>query len=134
MLAVTQEFTMPPDLKHDLARNVLAVLFIFALMAASFWILRPFLAAIIWSTMIVVSTWPIMLAIQHRLWGMRVIAVMVMTLALLLVFVAPLSAAVGTIVANADEIAGWAKQLAGVKLPPPPDFVEKIPFAGEKTA
>jgi predicted PurR-regulated permease PerM len=37
-------------------------------------------------------------------------------------------------VANADEIAGWAKDLASVKLPPPPDFVEKIPFVGEKTA
>lgn len=125
---------MQPDLKHDLARNVLAVLFIFALMAASFWILRPFLAAVIWSTMIVVSTWPIMLAIQHRLWGMRVLAVTVMTVALLLVFVAPFSAAIGTIVANADEFAGWAKNLAGVKLPPPPDFVEQIPFVGEKAA
>ena len=125
---------MQPEPKHDLARNVLAVLFIFALMAASFWILRPFLAAIIWSTMIVVSTWPIMLAVQRRLWGRRVPAVAVMTVALLLVFVAPFSAAIGTIVANVDEIAGWAKGLAGVTLPPPPDFVEKIPYAGEKVA
>ena len=132
--ALEPESAMQPDLKHDLARNVLAVLFIFALMAASFWILRPFLAALIWSTMIVVSTWPIMLALQRRLWHMRVLAVTVMTIALLLVFVAPFSAAIGTIVANADEIAGWAKDLASVKLPPPPDFVEMIPFVGEKTA
>jgi predicted PurR-regulated permease PerM len=123
---------MPPDLKQDLARNVLAVLAIFALMAASFWILRPFLAAIIWSSMIVVSTWPIMVAIQRRLWGKRALAVAVMTVALLLVFVAPFSAAIGTIVANVDEVAGWAKDLASVKLPPPPDFLEKIPFVGEK--
>jgi predicted PurR-regulated permease PerM len=132
--ALGQESAMQPDLKHDLSRNVLAVLFIFALMAASFWILRPFLAAIIWSTMIVVSTWPIMLALQRRLWGLRVLAVTVMTVALLLIFVAPFSAAIGTIVANADEIAGWARDLASVKLPPPPDFVEKVPFVGEKTA
>jgi predicted PurR-regulated permease PerM len=125
---------MQPDLRRDLARTVLAVLTIFALMAASFWILRPFLAAIIWSSMIVVSTWPIMLAIQRRLWGKRVLAVTVMTAALLLVFVAPFTAAIGTLVANADEIAGWAKDLAGVKLPPPPEFVEKIPFVGEKVA
>jgi predicted PurR-regulated permease PerM len=125
---------MPPDLKHDLARTVLAVLFIFGLIAASAWILRPFLAAIIWATMIVVSTWSVMLAVQRRLWGKRVLAVAVMTLALLLIFVAPFSAAIGTLVANADEIAGWVKGLADVRLPPPPDIVEKIPVVGEKTA
>jgi len=123
---------MPSDLQRDLARTVLAVLTIFALMAASFWILRPFLAAIIWSSMIVVSTWPIMLAIQRRLWGKRVLAVVVMTAALLLIFVAPFSAAIGTIVVNADEIAGWIRGLADVKLPPPPTFIEAIPVVGEK--
>jgi len=123
---------MQPDLRRDLARTVLAVLTIFALMAASFWILRPFLAAIIWSSMIVVSTWPIMLAIQRRLWGKRVLAVVVMTAALLLIFVAPFSAAIGTIVVNADEIAGWIRGLADVKLPPPPTFIEAIPVVGEK--
>jgi predicted PurR-regulated permease PerM len=123
---------METDLRRDLARTVLAVLFIFALIAASFWILRPFLAAIIWSTMIVVSTWPIMLVIQHRLWNKRSLAVTVMTAALLLVFVAPFSAAIGTIVANADEMAGWAKGLSDLKLPPPPAIVEQIPLVGER--
>jgi len=125
---------MQPDLRRDLARTVLAVLTIFALMAASFWILRPFLAAIIWSSMIVVSTWPIMLALQRRLWGKRMLAVTVMTLALLLIFVAPFSAAIGTLVVNADEIAGWIRGLADVKLPPPPAFIEAIPVVGEKAA
>jgi predicted PurR-regulated permease PerM len=120
----------PPH--RDLARTVLAVLFIGGLILASFWILRPFLAAIIWSTMIVVATWPIMTAIQRRLWGRRWIAVTAMTAALLLVFVAPFSAAIGTIVANADDIANWVKGLSGLKLPPPPAFVEQIPFIGER--
>ncbi len=120
----------PPH--RDLARTVLAVLFIGGLIFASFWILRPFLAAIIWSTMIVVSTWPIMIALQHRLWGKRWLAVTVMTAALLLVFVAPFSAAIGTIVANADDIANWVKGLSGLKLPPPPTFLEHIPFVGER--
>ncbi len=123
---------MQTDLRRDLTRTVLAVLFIGGLIFASFWILRPFLAAIIWSTMIVVATWPVMLVIQHRLWNRRALAVTVMTAALLLVFVAPFSAAIGTIVANADEIAGWAKGLSELKLPPPPAIVEKIPLVGER--
>ena len=73
-----------------------------------------------------------MLVIQHRLWNKRALAVTVMTAALLLVFVAPFSAAIGTIVANADEIAGWAKGLSELKLPPPPAIVEQIPLVGER--
>jgi len=125
---------MQPEIKRDLMRTVLVVLTIFVLMALSFWILRPFLAAIVWSTMIVVATWPLLIALQRRLWGKRSLAVAVMTMVLLLVFVAPFSAAIGTIVANTGEITEWVKGLEDAKLPQPPDFVAKIPFVGEKIA
>ena len=123
---------MEQDLRRDLTRTVFAILIIGGLIAASLWILRPFLAATIWSTMIVVTTWPILRTIQSRLWGKRWLAATVMTVALLLVFVIPLSAAIGTIVANAGEIVDWANRVSDVKLPPPPEFVEKIPIIGEK--
>ncbi len=125
---------MQPEIKRDLLRTVLAVLTIFGLMALSFWILRPFLAAIVWATMIVVATWPLLLIVQRRLWGKRALAVTAMTVALLLIFVAPFSAAIGTIVANTGEITEWVRGVADAKLPPPPDYVEKIPFVGEKLA
>jgi predicted PurR-regulated permease PerM len=125
---------MEQDLRRDLTRTVFAILIIGGLIAASLWILRPFLAATIWSTMIVVTTWPILRTIQSRLWGKRWLAATVMTVALLLVFVIPLSAAIGTIVANAGEIVDWANRLSDVKLPPPPEFVEKISIIGEKAA
>lgn len=121
-------------LQRDLTRTVFAILIIGGLIAASIWILRPFLAATIWSAMIVVTTWPILRALQSRLWGKRWLATTIMTAALLLVFVAPFSAAIGTIVANAGEIAGWTNRLSQVKLPPPPEFVEKIPVVGHKAA
>jgi predicted PurR-regulated permease PerM len=129
-----EDATIEQDLRSDLTRTVLAVLVIGGLIAGSLWILRPFLAATIWSTMIVVTTWPILRALQSRLWGKRWLAATVMTLALLLVFVIPVSAAIGTIVANAGEIVDWANRFSNVKLPPPPDFVGKIPIIGEKAA
>ncbi len=125
---------MTTDLQRDLTRTVFAVLSICALIFASVWILRPFLAPIIWATMIVVSTWPLMLAVQGRLWNKRSLAVTVMTLALLLVFVAPFSAAIGTIVSHADEIASWAKGLRGFKLPVAPEWVPKVPVVGGQAA
>ena len=125
---------MEQGLRRDLTRTVLAVLIIGGLIAASFWILRPFLAATVWSAMIVVTTWPVLRTLQSRLWGKRWLATTVMTLALLLVFVIPFSAAIGTIVVNTDTIVAWANRLSDVKLPPPPAFVEKVPIVGEKAA
>jgi len=125
---------MEQDLRRDLTRTVFAVLIIGGLIAASLWIVRPFLAATIWATMIVVTTWPVLRTLQVRLWGKRWLAATVMTAALLLIFVIPLSAAIGTIVANAGEIVDWANRFSDVKLPRPPEFVEKIPIIGEKTA
>ncbi len=121
-------------MQRDLTRTTFAVLFIVGLIAGSFWILQPFLPAAIWATMIVVATWPFMLRLQATLWGRRWLAVTVMTLALLLVFVVPFSLAIGTIVANADEIVGWAQALGTLKLPAPPDWLEAVPVVGRKAA
>jgi predicted PurR-regulated permease PerM len=122
------------EIQRDLTRTVLAVLFIGGLIGFSFWILRPFLGAIVWATMIVVATWPMLLALQARLWGKRGLAVTVMTLVLLSVLILPFSLAIGAIVANADEIAGWARSLATFKVPPPPGWVGRLPLIGGKVA
>src|SRR5262245_3653402 len=119
---------------RELTRIVLTVLFIGVLMAAAFWVLRPFIGAIIWATMIVVSTWGPMQTVQKWVGGRRWAAVSVMTILLLLVLIVPLSAAIGTVVANAEEIVDWAKELRDFKLPPPPSWVSDIPFVGERAA
>ena len=120
------------NIRHDLARATLAVLFILVVIAALFWILRPFILALVWATMIVVPTWPLMRRVQERLWRQRWLAVTVMTIALLLVFIIPFSLVLGTIVRNADEIAGWTQSLKDVKIPAPPDWVQKLPLVGHK--
>jgi len=120
--------------QQDLTRTTLAVLFIAVLIAATFWILRPFLTALIWATMIVVATWPVMLRVQAALWGRRSLAVTVMTIALLLVFVVPFTLAIGTLVANIDEIVDSAKSLGTAKLPEPPHWVQTVPLVGRRVA
>src|SRR5262249_6600637 len=80
----SEAFTMA-EIKSDITRNVLAVLFLVTLIGASIWILRPFLGAVVWAGTIVVATWPLMIAIQARLWGRRWLAVAAMTILLLAV-------------------------------------------------
>jgi len=119
---------------RDLARTMLQVLFLGALLAGSFWVLRPFLLALIWATTIVVAMWPLMLRAQAWLGGRRGAAVAVMTAALLLVLVAPLTLAIVTIVNNSDRIIGWSKAMGAFSVPPPPDWVRRFPLAGAKVA
>ena len=118
--------------QHDIARVVLAVLFIVALIGSSVWILRPFLGAIVWAGTIVVATWPLMIALQRWLWGKRALAVTVMTLLLLCVLVVPLTFAIGTIVSNVDEVVAWARSLSTFKTPAAPEWVANLPLVGPK--
>jgi hypothetical protein len=67
-----RQVTLP---RPDLPRATLGVLFIVVLLALTVWILRPFLGAIVWASMIVVATWPVMRQLQAWLWGSRMLAV-----------------------------------------------------------
>ena len=116
--------------ERDMLRIVLSVMFIGIMSAASLWILQPFLLGLTWATMIVVTTWPLMLRVQRALGARRSLAVIVMTAAMLAVFVVPLAAAIVTVVDNAGEIGRWAGSLGEVKLPMPPDWVKGIPLVG----
>jgi predicted PurR-regulated permease PerM len=120
--------------RPELMRSSLSVLFMVGLIAASFWILRPFLPAVLWATMIVISAWPLMVRVQALLWGRRWLAVTVMILTILLVMAVPVSLAIGTLVTHLDEIVDWAQSLKSVTIPVPPDWVESVPLAGPKIA
>lgn len=121
---------MNESFQRELARNTLTILFLAAMILTCFWIMRPFLPAILWGAMIVIATWPILLKVQERLGGKRRLAVAVMTLLLLLLFIIPCSLAIGTIVTNADQIVSWVKMLANFSLPAPPEWLDKLPFVG----
>lgn len=118
------------QIQRDVARTTLAVMFIGGLAVASFWVMRPFIAAIIWAATLVIATWPLMLRVQRRVWGRRWFAVIVMTLALLLVVLVPFWLAIGTIVANAGRIFGLVEAIAAFKIPPAPDWLHTIPIVG----
>src|SRR6478735_9183116 len=120
------------DTRPDLAKITFSVLTIVLLIASSLWILRPFLGATIWAVMVVVATWPALLWFEDRLWGRRSLAVLVMVLILLLLFVLPLTMAISTIAANADEVIAWFKLQISKGPPQLPDWVASVPFVGPK--
>jgi len=121
-----------PAPSNDFTRVTLAILFIFLLIAATLWVMRPFLPALIWATMVVVATWPILLKVQGRLWKKRGLAVAVMTLLLTLMLMGPLALAIGALVGQVERLQDLQSSLATFALPAPPAWVAKLPLVGAK--
>jgi len=125
---------MPAHRSSDLPRQLLSILALLALIAAGVWVLRPFIAPLIWATMIVVSTWPLMVRLEARLKGRRTLAVGLMLVALLLLFFVPITAALVTLVDHADEAVEWVRSLPLDKLAAPPEWVGELPVVGVRLA
>jgi predicted PurR-regulated permease PerM len=119
---------------RDLTHTTLSVLFIAVLTASCFWIMRPFLMSLAWASVIVVATWPAFEGVQAKMGGRRGLAVAAMAAAILLIILIPTTLAVVTIVDNVDNITAQVWSLSTLSLSAPPDWVRRIPLAGEKIA
>lgn len=119
---------------RDLTCTLLSILCIGILIAASFWIMQPFLTSILWGGMIVVATWPQMLWLQEHLRKSRSMAVLVMTSLLLLLLIIPFFLAIVTIADHAGDISELFRSRNSLTIPPPPEWVHSLPLAGAKIA
>ena len=117
---------------RDLPRIVIGVLFILLLGFGSLFVLKPFLPALIWATMIVVATWPLLRSVQAAAGGRRWVAVIAMMVALLVILIAPLAAALWTLAGQAENLV--ALKDVHLSIPAPPEWVGSIPMAGEAIA
>jgi predicted PurR-regulated permease PerM len=119
---------------NDLTRVVLSVLGIGILIAGSLWVMSPFIGSLLWATMIVVSTWPIMRRVEGWLGGRRGGAVAIMTIMLLLVLFVPLELAIETLLEQVDRITELVRSLPTLHVPPPPPWLEALPVVGARGA
>ncbi|HZV92546.1 MAG TPA: AI-2E family transporter YdiK, partial [Caldimonas sp.] len=120
--------------RRDLAQTLLSMVCLGALIVAAFWIVRPFIAATIWATTIVVVTWPLLLRIEKRLWNSRWLSITAMLVILLILFMVPLALLVGTLLSNADQIAFEFNSLLAFRMPTPPDWLVGLPVVGARLA
>jgi predicted PurR-regulated permease PerM len=124
---------MPKVLPGEITRTTLAVLLIGILIASCFWIMQPFLYAIVWAAMIVIATWPIHVSLQALLGGRRWAAALIMTFLVFCTLFVPLTAAVMMLVDNFQKyfISGNFS-FGDIRIPVPPEWVHRIPLAGPK--
>jgi predicted PurR-regulated permease PerM len=118
----------------DITHATLFVLFLALLVLSTFWVLRPFLTAILWALIVCIATWPILTRLDSILAGRRWLAVAIMTVTILLVVFVPVTLALITIVNNAQGITAEIKSFESMPLPTPPAWVGQVPFGGERIA
>ncbi len=118
----------------DITHATLTVLFIAFLVVSTFWVLSPFLTALLWAMVVCIATWPILLRLESLLAGRRWAAVTIMTAVILLVVFVPVTLALITIVNHAQNITAEIKSFESVALPSPPAWLERIPFGGDRMA
>lgn len=123
-----------PQGPSDVARIMLVTVIIGLLLAGSFWTLLPFLGALAWATVIVVTTWPLLLLVQRKASGRRSMAVLVMILVALAVFIAPLVVMVSSLIDAADRSPAVLRDFVEGGLGPVPAWVANIPAVGERIA
>jgi predicted PurR-regulated permease PerM len=115
-------------------RTILIVVLMAALVACSAWILKPFIPAFIWAVMIVIASWTVMRDVERHVGGRRAVAVTLMILAIVLLLVVPLAIAAHQFVEHFDDIRAGFEWLNRNDIPPPPDWVSRIPLIGQTLA
>jgi predicted PurR-regulated permease PerM len=93
-------------------------------------IVRPFIGPMLWGIIIAVSTWYPYRWLAERLGGRKKIAATLMSVALLLVFVVPLSMLVESLAEGVAAVAGLLRELTTVRLPEPPAWLGQLPVVG----
>jgi len=117
---------------HDLARNVLLVLFILGLTAGCLWILRPFLTAIVGATTIAISTWPMLTGLERRWGGRRGLAIATLMALLGIAILAPVYFGAVATVQGASSLTAWLRDLPNQTPPVLPESVVRLPLVGPR--
>lgn len=112
------------------AEHVAALTAVALLAAASFAILRPFVAAILWAFVIALATWPAFDRLARWLDGRRVLAAGLMIAGLTVALFVPLLLFVIALSRSLPDALDWGRTIIAHP-PPPPEWVLSTPLISD---
>jgi predicted PurR-regulated permease PerM len=95
-------------------------------------VLRPFVSALLWAMVLCTSSWPLYRRMLGALGNRRTLAAALMTLALVFIVLLPFLIVALTLADNIKELTGAARNWIDAGPPAPPEWLARIPFAGQK--
>jgi len=114
-------------------RNTTRAAAVILLTLGCLYVLRPFLAAILFAAAVVISSWPLYQRLKLRMRGRRTLAALTMTLTLTLLVVIPLALVAYNLADNAAAAFEELRKLGAGDLHPPP-WIRSIPLLGDQLA
>ena len=117
----------------DLSRNIenIVVLVVLGFIGIGcFFVLRPFISALLWSAILAFSTWPIYTRLTGLLKGRKSLAAAIMTLVLAAAFILPVVVLGTTLADNLTALVAFLRQVADEGLPALPTWVGRLPLIG----
>ena len=105
-----------------------------AIAAGCLLVLRPYVSAILWAAILCFATWPVNELLLKWLRGRRTLAAVLMTVMLSLVLFIPFLMVSLSFADSVRVVMGWVDSRRETGLPPPPQWVGRIPLAGEWVA
>jgi predicted PurR-regulated permease PerM len=97
-----------------------------------YFVLAPFLTAVLWAFILCCATWPVYLHIRKLVGGSDTWASMLLTLVILLVLVAPFVVVGVSLADNAQDLLESTKRVVADGPPGPPDWVANLPLIGPR--
>lgn len=110
--------------------HLISAIVLIVLITGCFFVLRPFISALLWAIILSFSTWPVYKWWLHILRGRKTLAATVMTLLLAAVFVIPLVVIGLSFADEATNLITRIRHTLETGLPPLPQWIEKLPFFG----
>ncbi len=101
------------------------------LLVGCFYVLRPFLAAMLFAACVSISSWPLYLMLLERLKGRRNLAAAVMTLSLVLLIIVPLALVTYNLADNVGRIYEQVRLALEDGSLEAPAWLKDIPLVGE---
>jgi predicted PurR-regulated permease PerM len=114
--------------------KVLAVILLLGLALGCLAVLQPFLAAMLWATILSFSTWPVYARLERLLNGRRGVAALVMTLGAAALLLVPLVILGARVTGSLATLIEALRLTLANGLPPLPSWIAELPLVGTRLA
>lgn len=118
-------------MEHRSGKNFASLGAIALLVIGCLYVLRPFLAAILFAAAVVISSWPLYLMLLDRMKGRRSLAALTLTLTLTLLVIVPIGLVAYNLADDIGRVYDQIKLAVDTGHVEPPAWIRQVPVVGD---